>query len=111
MRQKTFKVLILDDEPDMAENLERILQSEGYETVVETESPKALDLLEQEQPDLILTDFRMPELDGMAFIEQIKNRQYEIPVMMLTAYASVDSVVEAIKKGACDYLAKPLCFP
>jgi len=107
MKQRNFKILILDDEPDMAENLERILQSSGYETTVETESPKALDIVEREQPDLILTDLRMPGMDGMSFLEEIKTREWEIPVMILTAYASVDSAVEAMKKGAIDYLAKP----
>jgi len=105
--QKALKVFILDDEPDMAENLERILQHEGYATIVATESSNALALVEQEQPDLVLTDLRMPGLDGMALLEQIKSRGLEIPVMILTAYASLDSAVEAIKQGACDYLAKP----
>jgi DNA-binding NtrC family response regulator len=108
MAQQPFKVLIVDDEPDMAENLERMLRKNGYQTVVETESPRALERVEQEHPDLILTDLRMPELDGMAFLKQIKRHNGGIPVIMLTAYASVDSVVEAMKKGASDYLAKPV---
>ncbi len=104
---KPFKVFILDDEPDMVENLERILQHQGYATVVSTESTEALDIVEQEQPDLILTDLRMPGLDGMAILEQIKCRGLEVPVIILTAYASLDSAVETIKQGACDYVAKP----
>lgn len=107
MKHKTFKILVLDDEPDMVENLERILRSDGYETVVTTKSTTAVDLVERERPDLILTDFRMPELNGITFLEQIKSQQWEIPVIILTGYASVDSAVEAMKKGASDYLAKP----
>ncbi|MBD3305201.1 response regulator [candidate division KSB3 bacterium] len=107
MTEQPCKILVLDDEPDMAENLERILQSGGYETIVETDETKALALIEHEQPDLLLTDLRMPEIDGMTLLEQIKTRQWDIPVIMLTGYASVDSAVEAMKKGAADYLSKP----
>jgi DNA-binding NtrC family response regulator len=108
--QKPFKVLIVDDEPDMAENLERMLHNHGYETVVETESLRALDCIERERPDLVLTDLRMPELDGMTLLEEIRRRQWGVPVIMLTAYASIDSAVEAMQKGANDYVAKT-CTP
>jgi DNA-binding NtrC family response regulator len=107
MSHQPFKVLIVDDEPDMAENMKRMLQTHDYAAVVETKSLRALDRIEQEQPDLILTDLRMPDLDGIALLELIRRRQLEMPVIILTAYASVDSAVEAMQKGATDYLAKP----
>lgn len=107
MSHRHFKVLIVDDEPDMAENLQRMLQGSGYEAVVETQSLRALECVERERPDLILTDLRMPGLDGIALLEQIRQRQAQVPVIMLTAYASVDSAVEAMQKGASDYVAKP----
>jgi DNA-binding NtrC family response regulator len=101
------KILILDDEPDMAENLGLILNGAGYETIVETESPKALNLVERDQPDLIVTDLVMPNMDGMDILEQIKDRHPELPVIVLTGYATVDSAVTAVKRGATDYLSKP----
>lgn len=106
MGQRPYKVLILDDELDMAESLERILRRAGFETVVETESVKALHCIEWERPDLLLTDLHMPDLDGMALLEQIRYRQWAIPVIMLTAYPTEDASVEARHKGASDYLAK-----
>ncbi|RMF84668.1 MAG: sigma-54-dependent Fis family transcriptional regulator, partial [Nitrospinota bacterium] len=101
-------MLIVDDERDMAETLARILQGGGYETIIETNSVKALALVEQEQPDLVLTDLRMPGLDGMGLLEEMRKRPRDIPVIMLTAYASIESAVEAMKRGATDYLAKPV---
>jgi DNA-binding NtrC family response regulator len=108
MSAKSSKVLIVDDEPDMAENLERLLRNRGYATVVETDSRRAMACVEREEPDLVLTDMRMPGLDGMALLELIKSRQGGIPVIVLTGYASVSAAVEAMHKGATDYLAKPV---
>ncbi len=107
MKLKRAKILILDDEPDMAENLGLILNGVGHETIIETESLKALDLVERERPDLIVTDLVMPKLDGIDILEQIKDRHPEIPVIVLTGYATVDSAVMAMKKGASDYVSKP----
>ncbi len=107
MRRKGAKILILDDEPDMAENARRIIETAGHETLVEVDGFKALDVVEQERPDLVLTDLRMPDIDGLAFLERVKLRHPEIAVIVLTGYASVDSAVEAMKKGASDYLSKP----
>jgi DNA-binding NtrC family response regulator len=106
MRNQPFKVFILDDEPDMAENLKRLLQKAGYETVVETESMLALARIERELPDFLLTDLRMPGLNGMALLEQLRDRQWRLPVIMLTAYASADTAAEAMQKGASDFLVK-----
>ncbi len=107
MKLKRAKILILDDEPDMAENLGLILNGVGHDTIIETESLKALDLVERERPDLIVTDLVMPKLDGIDILEQIKDRHPEIPVIVLTGYATVDSAVMAMKKGASDYVSKP----
>ncbi|MFQ5903638.1 MAG: sigma-54-dependent transcriptional regulator, partial [Candidatus Binatia bacterium] len=107
MKLKRAKILILDDEPDMAENLGLILDGVGHETIIETESLKALDLVERKRPDLIVTDLVMPKLDGIDILEQIKDRHPEIAVIVLTGYATVDSAVMAMKKGASDYLSKP----
>ena len=107
MNRKQGNILVVDDEPDMAENISLILGRDGQEVTVETDSRKVLDLMEQKRPDLVITDLRMPELDGEALIEQIKTTYPEMPVIVLTAHASVDSAVEVMKKGANDYLSKP----
>jgi DNA-binding NtrC family response regulator len=107
MRRSRATVLVVDDEPDMARNVGMILTDAGLDAIVETESPRALALLEREPPDLVVADLRMPDLDGLALLERIRRLYPGLPVVMLTAYASVDSAVEAMKKGASDYLAKP----
>ena len=107
MKGRHAKILVVDDEPDMAENVALTLRTAGHEVIVETESLKALDLVERERPDLVVTDLRMPQLDGLALLERIRASHPELPLVVLTAYASVDSAVEAMKKGATDYLAKP----
>jgi len=101
------KILAVDDEPEMLETLEEILSGAGYEVMIETESPKAFELIARERPDLIITDLVMPEGDGIEFLERVKAHYPHIPVILLTGYATVDSAVEAMKKGASDYLSKP----
>lgn len=110
MKLKQAKILILDDEPDMVENLRCILRDSGHDPITETDSRKALDWVERQQPDLVIVDLVMPDLDGMTVLEQIKARYPQLPVIVLTGYATVDSAVEAMKKGASDYLSKPF-FP
>jgi DNA-binding NtrC family response regulator len=107
MKLTRAKILVVDDEPDMVETLEQILSRSDYDVVAATESPRAFDLIAREQPDLIITDLVMPELDGINFMERVKAHYPHIPVILLTGYATVDSAVEAMKKGASDYLAKP----
>lgn len=106
-RRKGIKILILDDEPDMAENVRRIVEAAGYDALVETDGLRALDAVERERPELVLTDLRMPDIDGLAFLERVKSRHPEIAVIVFTGYASAHCEVEAIKKGASDYFSKP----
>ncbi len=107
MSARHGRILVVDDEPDMAENLGVILRAAGHDTLVETDARQALDVLERERPDLVISDLRMPELDGLALVERVKAAHPEMPVVLLTGYASVDSAVEAMKRGASDYMSKP----
>jgi two-component system NtrC family response regulator len=110
MKLTRAKILVVDDEADMVETLEQILSRSEYDVVTATESVKAFDLVSKEQPDLIITDLVMPELDGVDLMERVKAHYPHIPVVLLTGYATVDSAVDAMKKGASDYLSKPF-FP
>jgi len=107
MKLQQAKILAVDDEPEMLETLEEILAGAGYEVKTTTESPQAIGIIEKDPPDLIITDLMMPELNGVDFLERIKAHYPHIPVILLTGYASVDSAVDAMKKGASDYLSKP----
>jgi two-component system, NtrC family, response regulator HydG len=103
----TERILILDDEPDTIENCRRILNASGYRCVVTTNPEEALRLLRSEGSDLLITDLRMPDMDGMELLRRAKEIDARIPVLMLTAYATVASAVEAVKAGAFDYISKP----
>ena len=101
------RVLVVDDEPDMAESLRRILAKAGYEVLVETDGDRVLERVTAEAPDLIVTDLRMPGLSGIELMDQLRSRRVEVPVIVETGLALSDDVLEAIDRGAADYVAKP----
>jgi two-component system response regulator HydG len=103
------KALIVEDELDMAFNYEQILRGSGMKCLISTEPREVTRLVFLEKPDVILCDLRMPELDGMKLLEKIKAEWPELPVIIITGYATIDVAVEAMRKGASDFLAKP--FP
>jgi DNA-binding NtrC family response regulator len=101
------KIVVLDDERDMAESCRLILKSAGYDCLATTDPMRAISLLESDNSDLLIADLKMPAMDGM----DVLRRSLEIdplrPVIIFTAFASIESAITAIKKGAFDYLAKP----
>jgi DNA-binding NtrC family response regulator len=99
-------VLIVDDEPDMVENCARILRRAGHRCLTATDPRRALALLESDHPDLLLTDLNMPEIDGLELMRRAHEADAAIPVVLITAFASIESAVAAIKQGAYDYLPK-----
>ena len=99
-------VLIVDDEPDMVENCTRILRRAGYHCLGTTDPKRALSLLESDHPDILLTDLQMPELNGLELMRRAHEIDAAIPVVVITAYASIETAVAAIKQGAYDYLPK-----
>jgi DNA-binding NtrC family response regulator len=100
------RILIIDDEPDMVDNCARILRRAGHRCLTVTDPRRALSLLESERPDLVLTDLKMPEIDGMALLRRAHELDPALPVVVITAFATIESAVEAIKAGAFDYLPK-----
>jgi two-component system response regulator HydG len=100
------RILIVDDEPDMVENCARILGRAGHTCVTTTDPRAALAALESEPPDLLITDLKMPELDGMELLRRAREADPALPVIMVTAFATIESAVAAIKEGAFDYLPK-----
>ncbi|MFQ5903061.1 MAG: sigma-54-dependent transcriptional regulator [Candidatus Binatia bacterium] len=103
------KVLIVEDELDMAFNYEQIIRGFGMKCLICTEPREVIRLVSLEKPDIILCDLRMPEIDGMELLERIKTEWPGLPVIIVTGYATIDVAVEAMRKGASDFLAKP--FP
>lgn len=101
------KIMVIDDEEDMLENCRRLLMPLGYEVVTFLNGEQALAVLRQEKPDVVLTDLKMPRLDGMAILRAAKDYDPDIMVIFFTAYATIESAVKAIKNGAYDYIPKP----
>ncbi len=101
-------VLVVDDEPLQRDILKTILDDEGYETYTASSGEEALGILKTLRPDVVLTDLKMEGMDGIRFIELIPGEPIEPSVIIMTAYGTIASAVEAIKKGAFDYLTKPL---
>jgi ATP-dependent Lon protease len=105
---KRPNILVVDDEAVALKNMERILQKEGYSVSAVDSGVKALTLLEETTFDVVLTDLKMEKVDGMEVLEKAKNRSPETQVILITGYATVDSAVEAIRKGAFHYIEKPI---
>ncbi len=101
------KILVVDDEAKMRRVLQMILQKEGYEITTAKDGREALQKVERENFDLVLTDMKMPGLSGIDLLKKIRESDEEIPVIMITAYGTVETAVKAMKEGAHDYLLKP----
>ncbi|MFN4219725.1 MAG: sigma-54-dependent transcriptional regulator, partial [bacterium] len=102
-----FNLLIVDDEVDILNVLKFLLEKEGYRVDTALNGEEALSKIKKKTYDIVLTDLRMPGIDGMELLERIKEEASETDVVIMTAYASIDSAVTAIKKGASDYIVKP----
>jgi len=107
---KTTKILIVDDDPGHLTTLKTITKSWGYTVETANDGVVAVDLVKSGPVDLILMDVRMTNMSGIEALGQIKDYNPSIPVIIMTAYSSVESAVEALKSGAYDYLIKPLDF-
>ena len=102
------RILIVDDEIDMLELLELIITDRTEYEVVTTNSPLEVpELLKKEPYDLLITDLRMPDIDGIELIEMVKQVDDQLPFIIITAYGTIESAVEAMRKGAFDYITKP----
>lgn len=100
-------ILIVDDERNYLLVLEALLSEEGYQVVTADSAQQGLEVLQEHDLDVVITDMKMPGLDGMGFMDRIRLREPDLPIIMMTAYGSVEKAVEAMKKGAFDYILKP----
>jgi two-component system response regulator PilR (NtrC family) len=101
------RILVVDDEPSMREMLRIVLRRDGYDVVVAENGTQALERLRREPIDLLLSDIRMPDLNGVEVLRAAKEMNHEIVAFMMTAFASTDTAVEAMRLGAVDYFTKP----
>jgi DNA-binding NtrC family response regulator len=101
------KILVVDDEPDICKALEFFLKREGYDVNIANSGEDALEKIKKENFDIVITDLKMGKVDGIAVLEGTKKISPDTPVIIMTAFASIESAVEAMKKGASDYIVKP----
>ncbi|GMV07131.1 MAG: sigma-54-dependent Fis family transcriptional regulator [Gemmatimonadota bacterium] len=102
-----MKILIIDDDAGLRKSLTLILGDAGYEVVVAEDGEAGLVVANEQDPDIIMCDVRMPKLDGLGFLERYREDGGEALVLVMTAYGSLELAVEALKRGAYDYLPKP----
>jgi ATP-dependent Lon protease len=107
-RLRPFQVLVVDDEEIARTNLEHVLTREGYQVKTAANGLEALDRARQEDFDLILTDLKMDKMDGLQLLEEVKDVAPRAAVVMITGFATVDTAVAAMQKGAVHYLPKPI---
>ena len=105
--QRPPRILVVDDERSMRELLAIVLRREGYEVLLAENGRAAIDLLEREPVDLLISDIKMPDMSGVEVLRAAKRIDPDILGIMITAFASTETAVEAMRLGACDYLSKP----
>lgn len=109
-RDRRGRVLIVDDENVIAVTLQEFLQQEDFEVAIATDGPSALTAAERFEPDLAICDIQLPGMDGLDLLDRLLQVQPDTLVMMITAYATVETAVAAFQRGAQDYLMKPILF-
>ncbi len=102
------KILVIDDEPAIRKALKEILEYESFEVTDVEDGPTALKLVDKENFDLIFCDIKMPRMDGLEVLSKMKEKGIETPIVIMTGHGTVDTAVEALKKGAYDFIQKPL---
>jgi len=102
-----IQVMVVDDEENICEALAAWFQKDGYRVETAGSGPKALELTQQKPCDVYFVDIKMPGMDGLELLAKLKERQPDADVIMITAHGSIQTAVEAMKRGACDYLCKP----
>ena len=102
------KVLVIDDEEDIRKSLRMILEYEGHQCVLAATPHEGLDLAKREEPDVILLDIKMPTMDGLEVLQRLKERKDGSEVLMISGHGTIATAVEATRKGAFDFLEKPL---
>ncbi len=102
------RVLVVDDEQDILDLLSELLHRWGFEAETARNGREALEKFKDQHVDLVVTDLKMPEMDGLELLRQLREENPRVPVLMLTGYPTIDTAIQAIQEGAYDYLIKPI---
>lgn len=101
------KILIIDDEKSILDLLSVVFKKEGFTVFTSLSAVKAMELIDKEDPDIVLTDVKLPQMSGLDILKYVKENKPDIPVIMITAYGTIKQAVQAFKEGALDYVVKP----
>jgi DNA-binding NtrC family response regulator len=101
-------ILIVEDEHDNRELLSEVITRWGYRAITAADGREGIEAFEKNSVDLVISDLKMPNVDGVSFLELIRERDQNVAFIVLTGYPSIDSAVRTMKNGAFDYLVKPL---
>lgn len=101
------RILVVDDDVGICESVDWILRQKGYECVVTNTGSAGLEQLQSCEFDLIITDLKLPDMTGLDLIDSMKRMELEVPIILMTSFSSVESAIEALRKGAIDYVIKP----
>ncbi|HFE64917.1 MAG TPA: sigma-54-dependent Fis family transcriptional regulator [Caldithrix sp.] len=101
-------ILIVDDEVDALDLMEELFVKHGYKTSTARNGVEALEMIREREPDIMISDMVMPEMDGIKLLDIVRKKYQDIAVIMITAHGTIETAVEAMKKGAKDYILKPL---
>jgi two-component system response regulator PilR (NtrC family) len=101
------KILVVDDEEDVRETLATVLENLNYQALLAADGEEALSIVKNQRVDVILSDLYMPGMNGIELLKRVKTEKKNIIFMMITAHPTIETAVDAIKKGAYDYLTKP----
>ncbi|HRI68051.1 MAG TPA: response regulator, partial [Polyangium sp.] len=101
------RVLVVDDEPNARSGLEKLLRQEGYAVDSAADGASALQIATEHPPDIVVTDLKMPQMDGIELLKKIRAVYHDVPVLVVTAFGEVATAVQAMRVGADDFLTKP----
>ncbi len=101
------RILVVDDEENVSQLLKKVLSKEGYNVVTFTNPLESLKFLEENLTDIIISDIKMPEMNGLDLLKKVKEIDNSIKMLLITAFATIETAVEALRLGACDYITKP----
>ncbi len=107
MTDPKLKVLVLDDEPIVCKRLQPALEKLGFAVDTFTQSVEAMHQVQQSAYDIVITDLKMKEIDGMRFLEEVKKRHPQTEVIVITGFATMETAKQSFQKGVFDFIAKP----
>jgi len=107
MSENKLRVLVLDDEPIVCKRLQPALEKLGFEVDTFTQSVEAMHQVQKSAYDIVITDLKMKEIDGMRFLEEVKKQRPQTEVIVITGFATMETAKQSFQKGVFDFIAKP----